>query len=143
MSTLKCTIVLDKEKGISMTVEDEAAGTSRTAELLGDSIVLTVKGQGKTSVLKQTAEEIALECTKFTLKADEIECTSTGASTYTAKTTMGLKGTQKVSVEGQQAQVSGTSVDVKAQGTLNAEASGVATLKGSVANVSASQVVLG
>ena len=56
---------------------------------------------------------------------------------------MKISGTQSVAIDGLSAKLSGTTVQVTAQGALNAEATGPATLKGAVANVTAPVVMLG
>ncbi len=143
MSTLKCTIVLDKAEGLTLIVEDESASSKQTVTLLKDSIVLQVEGSAGTSTVTQVADAISFKCKKFSVEADEIECRSKQGSTYAAQTTLAVKGEQEVTVSGLQAKCSGTTINLEASGQLTAEASGVATLKGSLVNVSAPQVALG
>ncbi len=143
MSVLKCTITLDKTNGITVEVEDPAAGATQTLFLSKDAIISTVKGAGGTSTVTQKADSVAIACKKFSVDADEINCTSKMASSYVAKTTMAVSGTQQVSVDGLTAEYAGTTVSVKAKGVLSAEASGAATVKGSIVSLSAPQVMLG
>jgi phage baseplate assembly protein gpV len=143
MATLKCTIVLDKAEGLTMKVEDSAGGAIQTIQLLKDAIIMTVSGKESTSVVTQKADSVAVKCKKFSVEADEISCQSKMASTFAAKTEMKISGTETVAIEGLSAKLSGTTVQIVAQGALSAEATGPATLKGSVANVSAPVVNLG
>lgn len=143
MSALKCTITMDKTEGVVIEVEDADAQAKQTISLLKDSIVITVAGAAATSVVTQKADSVSIKCKSFSVEADEVSCKSQMASTFAASTEMKISGTNSVSVDGMTAKLSGTTVSVTAQGTLNAEATGPATLKGSVANVTAPVVMLG
>src|SRR3954470_24179749 len=131
MTTLKCTIVLDKAEGLTMKVEDSAGGAIQTIQLLKDAIIMTVSGKKSTSVVTQKADSVAVKCKKFSVEAEEINCQSTEASTFAAKTEMKISGTKTVAIDGLSAKLSGTTVQIVAQGALSAEATGPATLKGS------------
>lgn len=143
MGALKCTITMDKTEGIVIQVEDSSANATQTISLLKDSVVITVAGSAATSVVTQKADSVSIKCKKFSVEADEVSCQSQMASTFSANTEFKISGTQSVAIDGLSAKLSGTTVQVSAQGTLNAEASGSATLKGSVANVTAPVVMLG
>jgi phage baseplate assembly protein gpV len=143
MANLKCTILLDKKLGLTIKVEDPAAGATQTIQLLKDSMILTVAGAAATSVVTQKADSVTVKCKKFSVEADEISCKSSLATTFAASTELKLSGTQAVSVEGISTKISGTTVQIVAQGALSAEATGPATLKGAVANVTAPIVMLG
>jgi len=143
MSALKCTITMDKTQGVVIEVVDADAQAKQTISLLKDSIVLTVVGTAATSVVTQKADSVSIKCKSFSVEADEVSCKSQMASTFAANTDMKISGTKSVSVDGMNAKLSGTTVSVTAQGTLNAEATGPATLKGAVANVTAPVVMLG
>lgn len=187
-----CTVVMDKDGGVTVTVDDADGQTTQTIAMDGTAITITVKGSSATSTITQTAEKIAISCKQFEVKADEtIAMTSTKASTYKSDDTlditsakdMTLKSDKDVSITGAnvkatgntkvslsgggqstldlsassakvastqveaagQAKVSikGAMVEVKADATLNAESSGIATLKGSLTNVQGSLVNLG
>jgi phage baseplate assembly protein gpV len=143
MGALKCTITMDKTVGVVIQVEDADAQAKQTISLLKDSIVITVAGAAATSVVTQTADSVSIKCKSFSIEADDVTCTSRMTSTFKANTEMKISGTNAVSVDGMTAKFSGTTVSVIAQGALNAEATGPATLKGSVANVTAPVVMLG
>lgn len=136
MGSLKCTITLDKADGLTLVVEDESASTKQTIRLSKDSIVLQVEGGTGTSTITQGADSVTIKCKKFAVDADEVECRSRQASTYAAQTNLTLSGQKE-------AKCSGTTLSFEATGRLKAEASGVATLKGSIVNISAPQVSLG
>lgn len=143
MGTLKCTITMDKAEGVTLRVEDPSSQATQTVSLLQDSVVITVTDGVSTSVVTQKADSVAIKCKQFTVEADEISCKSQMASTFSASTEMKISGTQSVAIDGLSAKLSGTTVQVTAQGALNAEATGPATLKGAVANVTAPVVMLG
>lgn len=143
MGSLKCTITMDKTQGVVIQVEDADAQAKQTISLLKDSIVFTVAGAAATSVVTQKADSVSIHCKSFSVEADEVSCKSRMTSTFAASTDMKISGTSSVSVDGMSAKLSGTTVSVTAQGALNAEATGPATLKGSVANVTAPVVMLG
>ncbi|HYP87848.1 MAG TPA: hypothetical protein VEQ59_06835 [Polyangiaceae bacterium] len=142
MATLKCTIVLDKATGLTIEVDD-GAGATQKIELLKDSVVTTVVGKTAKSTVTQTADSVTVKCNKFTVEADEISCHSTMKSAFAADTQLELTGTNAVAIEGLSTKVSGTTIQIVAQGALSAEATGPATLKGAVANVTAPVVMLG
>lgn len=82
--------------------------------------------------------EIGDGTSKYTVvinaKTGEIVITSSGKITVNAKTDLALTG-MKVTMEGQTVSITGKTVSVKADGTLQLEASGATTLKGSVVNI--------
>lgn len=143
MGSLKCTITLDKTEGLTLVVEDESSSAKQIVSLLKDTIVLRVEGSNGTSTVTQAADSVTIKCKKFAVDADEIECRSQQASTYAAQSALTLSGEQEVKLSGLQTKCSGTTLSFEASGQLTAEASGVATLKGSIVNVSAPQVSLG
>lgn len=192
MGTLVCTIEMDKNDGLTVTIFNEDGKITQTVKMNGTSIELKVKGDQATSVITQTAEKVSVTCNEFEVKAEKTVDVSSGkASTYKSDDTLTIQSakdmTQKsdanVSVSGQKiaatgqtavaltggstskldlaaagAKLSGTKVElagtaqlagkapmveIKADGMMNLESSGVATLKGSLTNVQGSLVNLG
>ncbi len=143
MSTLRCTITLDKTSGLVLLVEDAEAQTKRTVTLSKDSLVLEVQAGSSTSTVTQNAVSVSIECKKFSVKAEEIECSSTKASTYAAGTALSLSGKDEAKLSGRRLECSGTTLKLDAKGELTASASGVTTVKGQSVAVSAMQVDLG
>lgn len=100
----------------------------------------------------RSAKDMTLESSaKLVQKASsdvDISGANVSAKATSAATVKGASVTasasQKLTLEGQMgAALSGLTVDLKADGTLNAEASGIATLKGSVTNIQGSLVKAG
>ena len=179
-----CTVVMDKDGGVTVTVDNADDQITQTIAMDGTSITITVKGSDATSTITQTAAKVAIACKEFEVTASEtITMTSTKASTYKSDDTLDVKsakdmtlksdadvaasgknikvtGDTKVSLSGggqstvelsssaakvaslqveaagqTKVSVKGTMVEIKADATLNAESSGIATLKGSLVNL--------
>jgi phage baseplate assembly protein gpV len=143
MAALRCTIEMDKTRGITICVVDADGNSTQKVSLLKDSITIEVAGATGKSLFTQTADSVSIKCQNFSVDADVVTCKSKQKSTFAASTEMNISGQQTVAIDGLSAKLSGTTVQISAQGTLNAEASGPATLKGSIANVSAPLVMLG
>lgn len=187
-----CTVVMDKDGGVTVTVENASDKITQTIEMNGTSIVMTVRGSDATSTVTQTAAKVAIACKQFEVVASEtITMTSSKASTFKSDDTFDVKsakdmvlasdkdisasgqqitvtGKTKVSLSGggqstldlsasaaklasldvevagqTQVSVKGAMVAVKADASLNAESSGVATVKGSVTNIQGQLVNVG
>jgi hypothetical protein len=127
--TLVCTLELDKQGGMTLSVADSASKAAQTIVLDGKSLKLSVTDGALTSTITQTASKISIECSDFAVDATSI--------TLNAKQTLKLESMQMASVVGNQklelagklqAALSGASVGVKADGMLTAEAGGLAKL---------------
>ncbi|MCP3064802.1 hypothetical protein LXT21_39125 [Myxococcus sp. K38C18041901] len=199
MAKLICTIDLDKEKGLIVTVEAPEERLTQTVTLNGKTLTLEVKSDSDTSTFVQRPEGIRVECGEFAVDADSIRLHSRKESEWTSDKGMRLrsqedmsltssakltqkatqdallsssadvqvKATRKLSLEGMEGRLRGTAgplklegvtlelegksraelaaplVNVKAQGQLGLESSGVAELKGELTSVSGSLVKLG
>jgi hypothetical protein len=153
MSTLVCTVELDKAAGLTVTIENAGGSTTQTVKINGTTIELKVAGPGGTSTFTQSAEKIAIACKQFEVTAEQtIALKSVGASTWHSDQTIALDAPQKVSastmgtlaLEGtQMATLSGTQATVKADAALQLECSAAATLKGQLINVQGSLVTIG
>lgn len=184
MGTLVCTIEMDKNDGLTVTIVNGDANITQTIKMNGTTIELKVAGQQATSVITQSAEKVSVSCDEFEVKANKTVSISSGqASTYKSDDTLTIQSAkdmtqksdanidvsgQKITVTGQtevaltggsqskvdlaaaaakvsgtqvelagQAQLSGKApmVEIKADGMMNLEASGIAALKGSLVNL--------
>ncbi len=152
MATLVCTLVLSKDKGLTITIRNDDDSITQTLTMDGKAVTITVQGKRETSTYTQTDEAIKIACKDFEIDAsDSIKCTAkktldlkTGSGDMTVDS--GGKLTQKakkdVEVSGKNikldaktaAKVSGNQVEINAKSTLklagksSAEMSG-ATLK--------------
>lgn len=193
MGTLVCTIEMDKNDGLTVTIANGDANITQTIKMNGTTIELKVVAESATSVITQSAEKVSVSCKQFEVKAEETVSISSGkASTYksddtltiqsakdmTQKTDAALtiqsardmtqKSDAKIAITGQtevtltgasqskvdlaaagatvsgmkveltgQAQLAGKApmVEIKADGIMNLEATGIAALKGSLVNL--------
>lgn len=118
MGKLVCTVEMDKEKGLTVTIANDDAEITQTITMDGTTIVLKVAGSDATSTITQDAKKISIDCTQFEVTAKEtITMSSTKASTYQSGDTLGVQSAkdmtlhsdtnvavsgQKISAEGQQ-----------------------------------------
>jgi phage baseplate assembly protein gpV len=122
MADLVCTLQLSKTpgEGLTLTILNKDDDLTQTVTMDGTTLTLTVARGDVKSTFTQTADAIAIKCTTFSVEADKIDLT--GA---------------------EQVRVSAPAVKIAADGTFEAEATGIATLKGSIANVQGNLVNLG
>ena len=153
MGTLVCTIELDKNAGLTVTIANADASTTQTIRLNGVTLELKVAGPGGTSTFTQSAEKIAIVCKQFEVKAEEtIALHSVGASSWQSDRSIALSGTEKIglstpgslTLEGQQmANLSSAQTTVKADAVLKLESSALASLKAQMTQVQGSLVTIG
>lgn len=158
MGTLVCRIELNKNTGITITVENPDGKITQTAVLNGESITIKSAGETDTSTITQTPDSITIKCKTFKLETETTTCTSTMATKVSAKTdvtvnadknialtaTSNLEGTgsQLVLKGNAKADISAPIVKVAATGPMNVEGQ-VTTIKGSVTNIQGSLVKIG
>ena len=184
MGTLVCTIEADKERGITVKIENADDSITQTIAMNGTSITFEVKGQDNTSTIVQTSDAINIKCKDFKLETLEtMTIHSKGAATHqsddvfaitskkdfsiatdakssqSAKGAIEISGKQKIAVvataaleaEGatlslkgkSKAEMSAAATKVEGQAKLDLEASGIATLKGNLTNVTGSMIKMG
>ncbi|NMO18632.1 hypothetical protein HPC49_12410 [Pyxidicoccus fallax] len=98
MAKLICTIDLDKEKGLIVTVEDPEGKLTQTVTLDGKSLTLEVKSDSDTSTLIQKPDGISLTCKAFTVDADTITLQSRKESAWTSEKTLQLQSTEDLTL---------------------------------------------
>ena len=69
MGTLVCTVELDKEKGVTVKVENADDQITQTVVMDGTSITITVKGSEETSTYVQKQDSVIITCKDFTVDA--------------------------------------------------------------------------
>ena len=131
MATLICTLELDKEKGLTVKVEDPEGKLSQTVTLDGQTITLEVKSSSDTSTVVQKADGITITSKAFTVEADTITLQSKQGSAWKSQQTLQLESTQDMTLTSsakltQKATAdaelsSGANVQVKATGKLELE----------------------
>ncbi len=76
MGTLVCRIELNKQEGITLTVENKDGKITQTAVLGADTITITSKGDKETSTIVQTPDSVTINCKHFLLDSETITCKS-------------------------------------------------------------------
>ncbi len=140
MGALVCRVELNKESGLTFTVENEDGKITQTAVLDGDTITITCKGNGeeKTSTITQKPESIEIKCKEFTLDADTITCTSKEKSTYESEGTMDIKSAKDMTLDSKGKLTGKAASDTDISGSkVSISATGKAELKGAEISVSA------
>lgn len=69
MGKLVCTVELDKEKGVTVMVENADGKITQTMVMDGTSITITVKGDQETSTYVQKQDSVTITCKDFTVDA--------------------------------------------------------------------------
>lgn len=98
MATLICTIELDKEKGLTVKVEDPDGKLSQTVTLDGQTITLEAKSDSDTSTVVQKADAITITCKSFTLDAETIAVKSKKDSTWKSEQKLELESTKDMAL---------------------------------------------
>ncbi len=141
MGKLICTIDLDKEKGLVVTVEDPDGKLSQTVTLDGKSITMEVKSDSDTSTIVQKPDAITITVKAFTLDAETITLQSKKESTWTSDDTLEVESSKTMKLVSSAKLVqkstqdlelsSGAKVEVKATQDLTLEGNqGKITAKG-------------
>jgi len=125
MTTLLCRIELNKEKGVLVTVDNEADSITHTIVINDQSITTTSKGSSDTSTIVQGPESISLTCKTFSLEADTISChakettshTSGGDITISSDANLDASAVSDLSLSANNVNVSGTTL-IKAEGGM-------------------------
>lgn len=76
MGTLICTLEMDKEKGLTIKVEDPDGKLTQTVTIDGKSITLEVKDDSDTSTVVQKPDSVTITCKAFTVEADTVKLKS-------------------------------------------------------------------
>lgn len=127
---LTCRIELNKQHGITLTVEDAQQQRTQTVVLDGASIVLTCKDQEGTSTITQKSDAVTVKCKSFTVDAETITLTSQKDSTIDCGQKLSVKTKSDLALDSQ------AGIDAKAAKdvTLSGEnVSGKGKIKASLA----------
>ena len=98
MGTLICTIEMDKNDGLTVTIKGDSI--TQTVKMNGTTIELKVVGDDGTSVITQSATKVSIACKQFEVKAEETVSISSGkASTYKSSTTLAVESAQAMTLK--------------------------------------------
>ncbi|PTL85389.1 hypothetical protein [Vitiosangium sp. GDMCC 1.1324] len=95
MGKLVCTVELDKQKGVTVKVENADDQITQTVVMDGTSITITVKGSEETSTYVQKQDSVTITCKDFTVDATgTLTLKSQKASSWTSQDTLSLESTK-------------------------------------------------
>ena len=147
-----CKVELNKEKGITLTVENTTGQITQTVEMDGTQIVIKVKGATDTSTITQKADSIEIKCKTMTLDAETLLVKSSKDSVYQSAQKLTMKSTQDMEIASSAKNTIKAATDILVQGVnatfkgdtsakvqsaeVTVAADAKATLKGSPVEVS-------
>lgn len=95
-------IVLNKESGLQLTLEDKDASMTQQTTFDGKSMTHICKGSSDTSIISQKPESVSIECKEFSISSEKI--------VFDAKDSIMQTGKNKVNIETAVANVAAPSV---------------------------------
>jgi phage baseplate assembly protein gpV len=116
MGTLVCTVVLDKQKGVTVEVDNADDNIKQIITMDGTTLTIKVQGASETSTITQKSDSIVIKCKDFTLETETTTCKSTKDTSISADAKMNLKSTSDMSLETQANLSEKATQDVKVQG---------------------------
>ncbi len=139
MGTLVCKIELDKQKGITVQVENADGQITQTVTMDGTTLTIEVKGQSDTSTIVQKADSVTVTCKDFTVDAETITLKSSKASSWTSQDTLKVESTKDMTLTSSAKLTQSATQDAKlsSSANVNVEATSNLTLKGMAAAMSA------
>lgn len=140
MGKLVCTIELDKEKGVTVKVEDPDGQVTQTITMDSKSITTEMKNSSKTSTVVQKAESVTVTCQDFTVDADTVTLKSKKASSWTSQDTLKLESTKDMTFTSSAKLTQSATQDAKLSSSakVSIEATSQLALKGMQASMAAS-----
>ena len=142
MGSLVCKIELNKERGITLQVENEAGEITQTAVFDGKKMTLTCKGKEETSVITQTPDSITVKCKTFSLEAETITCKSTDATKHVSEKTFAVESTEDLTLKSSAGLTAEASNDLDAKGdNVTVKATTKATVDGNNTDIKATSDV--
>lgn len=139
MGKLVCTIELDKEKGITVKVEDPDGQVTQTITMDSKSITTEMKNSSHTSTVVQKPESVTITCQDFKVDADTVTLLSKKASKWTSQQTLKLESTQDMTFTSSAKLTQSATQDAKLSSStnVNIEATSQLGLKGMQASMQA------
>lgn len=95
MGKLVCTVELDKEKGVTVKVENADDKITQTVVMDGTSITIKVQGNEETSTIVQKQDSVTITCKDFTVDATgTLTMKSAKASSWKSQDTLTVESTK-------------------------------------------------
>ena len=141
MGKLVCTVELDKEKGVTVKVENADASITQTVHMDGESITIKVEGSSETSTIVQKEDSVTITCKDFTVDATgTLTLKSQAASSWASQDTLDIESTKDMSLtsSAKLTQKATSDAMLSSDAKVNVEAAMDLALKGMKASLVAS-----
>ncbi len=141
MGKLVCTVELDKERGVTVKVENADDQITQTVVMDGTSITITVKGSEETSTIVQKQDSVTVTCKDFTVDASgTLTLKSQKASSWTSQDTLALESTKDMTFTSSAKLTQSASQDasLSSKANVSVEASSKLDMKGMQTSLAAS-----
>jgi len=141
MGKLVCTVELDKEKGVTIKVENADDQITQTVVMDGTVITIKVQGSDETSTIVQKADSITMTCKDFTVDATgTLTLKSQKASSWTSQDTLKLESKKDMTFTSSAKLTQSATSDAKLSSKANVaiEATNKLEMKGMQASLTAS-----
>ncbi|WP_444893557.1 hypothetical protein ACJJIE_03415 [Microbulbifer sp. TRSA001] len=120
MGALFCRIELNKKDGVVITVDNQSGKIVHKIEINKDSITTTSKGSSDTSKIEQKPESVYIDCKKFKLTAETIECKASKSTLMKSDSSCDIESGKTMSINsGQKMNMGSGSVNVSADANVN------------------------
>jgi phage baseplate assembly protein gpV len=152
MGTLVCKIELDKQRGVTVLVENEEGQTTQKVTMDGTTLTLEVQGSSDTSTFVQDAESITMTCKNFTVDSETLVLRSSKTSTWNSQDTLEVTSSKDMTLQSDAKftltaasdteLTSNTNIAVSATSELTMEATNVAVAGQAEVKVDGAQLAL-
>jgi predicted amino acid-binding ACT domain protein len=134
MGTLVCKIELDKEKGITVQVDNADDQITQTIVMDGTRITIQVKGPQETSTFVQKQDSIVVTVKDLTFDTDTITMKSKGASKWTSQDIVSVESTKDMTLKtsAKLTQTATSDAKLSSSANVNIEATSKLAMKGNM-----------
>lgn len=140
MGKLVCTVEMDKEKGVTVKVENAEGKITQTVVMDGTSITFKVQGNSETSTVVQKEDSITVTCKDFTVDATgTLTLKSAKASSWASQDILKVESTKDMTLDSKAkfTQSSAQDASLSSKANVSVEATSNLELKGLKTSVAA------
>lgn len=140
MGKLVCTVEMDKEKGVTVKVENAEGKITQTVVMDGTSITFKVQGNSESSTVVQKEDSITITCKDFTLDATgTLTLKSAKASSWASQDILKVESTKDMTLDSKAkfTQSSAQDASLSSKANVSVEATSNLELKGLKTSVAA------
>lgn len=140
MGKLVCTVEMDKEKGVTVKVENAEGKITQTVVMDGTSITFKVQGNSETSTVVQKEDSITITCKDFTVDATgTLTLKSAKASSWASQDILKVESTKDMTLDSKAkfTQSSTQDASLASKANVSVEATSNLELKGLKTSVAA------